>query len=637
MDNTHTPEGTAEDPAGPPHAARRASVRARIAPSAVGLLTELFNASIQDTAAEILQNARRAGATRVDVELTPETDAEQKLTRAVFSDDGCGIADPAVVLSFGESAWADERAMAERPAGMGFFAAAQRGRHTTIESRPAGTHRETGLAAWGWSSQLDDAHFRGDVETPITWTDFDEPQKPGTRVTIVLRGSVANTRHLIAEAAAFCGVHVHVDGNDIDGTRDFLLNHIDANKLVGIETDGNLRIGVERVKLPRRPGPFPTHRGCTTLNFHGRSIADKGVPTVHVRPGSADAEYGAVYRADIDIIEPRDIRLTLPARHRLIHDEARERLIERAHLAIYRQIAASKTPVVLSHDDAQRSRAAGIAIREAEGAVGRWAPRCLDPQAWDEISDPGEPVPASRSPILMPGGMAPIHEMSLADGLDSEGDLTPLGREDEGLRGFAWYDALPRVTGATIVATAADGREATWALDIETDGRTGDAAPTHRDRLENAKLPDYPIKLRMDLDITHADGRVETKPVPIRFAVRRHNGWTADEVDVIGPEGPGEEDLEPMAAMMRAGLLAVDGSDEYENCAELWEDDIRPVLREALNIRKPKRSTRTLDHLHDEMRRLIDRDGTYTIRVTRDETGVTMETLEAPPPIEQAD
>ena len=168
MNTTGTSEGAPGEPRRRPPARRRATVRARVAPAAVGLLTELFNSTIHDTAAEILQNARRAGATRVDVGLAPEAaaDGESPKTRATFNDDGCGIADPAVVLSFGESGWTAERALAERPAGMGFFAAAQRGRDTLIESHPAGTDPGTGLAAWSWSSRLGDAHFRGDVEAP---------------------------------------------------------------------------------------------------------------------------------------------------------------------------------------------------------------------------------------------------------------------------------------------------------------------------------------------------------------------------------------------------------------------------------------------------------------------------------------
>lgn len=65
---------------------------------------------------ELMQNARRAGATRIDIEYD---EARQVL---VVQDDGCGLTDFSVLLRFAASGWDQEVTEAEGPYGMGFIA-----------------------------------------------------------------------------------------------------------------------------------------------------------------------------------------------------------------------------------------------------------------------------------------------------------------------------------------------------------------------------------------------------------------------------------------------------------------------------------------------------------------------------------
>jgi hypothetical protein len=63
---------------------------------------------------ELMQNARRAGASHVQIDYAPET------RRLTVTDDGCGIADFQKLLSFNDSGWDADTRFEERPFGIGF-------------------------------------------------------------------------------------------------------------------------------------------------------------------------------------------------------------------------------------------------------------------------------------------------------------------------------------------------------------------------------------------------------------------------------------------------------------------------------------------------------------------------------------
>lgn len=70
---------------------------------------------------EMLQNARRAGATSIAV--TTKVDGDNNLVSVSFSDDGHGIDDFQDLLTVAESGWDADTQEAERPFGMGFLSA----------------------------------------------------------------------------------------------------------------------------------------------------------------------------------------------------------------------------------------------------------------------------------------------------------------------------------------------------------------------------------------------------------------------------------------------------------------------------------------------------------------------------------
>ena len=123
-----------------------ATIRARVHDGAIDRVTRFFDAGLAQAFTELIQNSRRSGATRVDVitEIVSQDETSAAI-RVTVSDDGAGIADPAVLLSFGESGWDQVTAQREDPAGMGVYALSKRG--CTVSSRPAGASRSRRTAS----------------------------------------------------------------------------------------------------------------------------------------------------------------------------------------------------------------------------------------------------------------------------------------------------------------------------------------------------------------------------------------------------------------------------------------------------------------------------------------------------------
>ena len=124
---------------------KQQTIRARIAEEAIAKVMQFFDGTLAQALQEILQNARRSGATSVAIT------RNQANSRITVSDDGRGISDPTALLAFGRSGWPKDLHGAEHPAGMGIFSLARRS--PRIRSRVAG-HA-------AWSVELGEDHFVG--------------------------------------------------------------------------------------------------------------------------------------------------------------------------------------------------------------------------------------------------------------------------------------------------------------------------------------------------------------------------------------------------------------------------------------------------------------------------------------------
>ena len=372
-----------------------AAIRARVGDSAIDKVTRLFSAGLADIFTETLQNSRRGGATRVTATIEQDGD----ITRVTLADDGVGIADPAILLTFGESNWKAGIAEAEDPAGFGLIALSRRG--CTLRWRLPG-----GDPSSGYRLVLEPAHFLGRDAAHVV-PDDSARWPHGTAVTI--GGETVERR-------AFLDGALHV------------------------EPWKGLVFGVFK----------DSHAGYRVpdVNFHGL--------TLPVRLPQVDTVEGGVWSARADIDSCPDLELVLPARKEAVETPFLEEMREAARLAVYRAMAQADLAPRVAWTDWHKAKKAGIEMPEPPAELRPWQPAIADTDYWDERStftavgtdalvmqaDPEPPEAQALHRALGPAGLQ-----------DKSKPALRLFASEPHFDGYPWYDALARVTGIETLVT----------------------------------------------------------------------------------------------------------------------------------------------------------------------------------------
>jgi hypothetical protein len=166
----------------------------KIAVSESGLIKNLKSVFSTDKTfvREIMQNARRSGATELHMTVTKNA--------VVFRDNGCGIDDFQKLLTLADSGWDGDDVVNEKPFGMGFFSALFAGEEVTVLSKGKMLKIDTASAA-----SFEDLHVvvdpRGNVD--------------GTHITILKKDGFAGVyEEAVAESAAF-PIPVLINGEEV--------------------------------------------------------------------------------------------------------------------------------------------------------------------------------------------------------------------------------------------------------------------------------------------------------------------------------------------------------------------------------------------------------------------------------------
>ena len=521
-----------------------ATIRARIHESAIRRVTRTFAATLTDAFAEILQNARRAGATRVRVALTGPADSGP-LTVTV-TDDGAGIVDPAVLLSFGENGWSEDLVAAEDAAGMGMLSLARRG--CTVSSRPRATNGEP---APGWRVELLPEHFLGEAEAEVQPNDT-APYPCGTAVTFKTSESenADTVRKAIGTAAwhyplpvVFENVPATPAGGEALERRAFLDGALHAERWRG------LVFGVFKDRWAGFGLNDPD------VNFHGLSVP--------VRLPSVEAVTGPRWSVAADIVNCPELELVLPARKEAVETPFLDEMRAAARLAIYRAMAADPDPRP-SYEDRKRAHEADIDIAPPPAELRPWRPGLADVDDWRE---PPKRQPVGADALLMTCDPEPPEAQALWRAAERGGIAGRLFEPDRRLQGYAWYDAIARVAAIHIEVTT-DGR--TCALD--------DYAPAGGVHRREQPVQQRPEAIRIGLAVTPREGprRILDLDADLAFAGEAWC-WAADALPLVTPDS----DLEPwqLAQLTRAGFFSA--SDDTD--ADSWETQRNAFKTEALH------------------------------------------------------
>ena len=531
------------------HPSEPRTIRARIHESAVKRVTRTYAATLAEIFAELLQNARRADAARVRISVERAVSGEnvpagETQFSVTVADDGSGIADPAVLLSFGENGWDETLVRREDAAGFGFARLARRG--CAVSSRPRAPDGET---LPGWRVDLAAEHFLGEQAASIHPEDS-APYPHGTAISFQATEALTAIRNAAENAARHYPLPVVFEDRteDRSGVGEALPRRAFLDGCVHAEPWRGLAFGVFK---DRRHG-----YNDPDLNFFGLTLPVR-LPAVETVNGPA-----WTVRADID--DCPELELVLPARKEAVENGFLTEMREAARIAIYRAMAADPDPRP-AYQDWTRAREAGIDIAPPPAMLRPWHPSIADSEYW---RDPPRPAPASADAMVMACDPEPPEAQALWRAAERAGIAARLFEADRRLEGYNWYDAIERIVA---IHTEATVERRPYALDeYPVPERTG--AP-------EAPLPRRPDAIRMSLAVRAGKGvgRMIDLDADLAFAGEAW-AYVGDALPLV-TAGSAIQPFE-LAGLMRAGFFSF--SDDAD--ADSWETQRDRFDEEALHI-----------------------------------------------------
>lgn len=377
------------------------SFHAQVSPEAIEKVGRLFNASIGDILNELLQNARRAGATKVVIEQVDDPGFGKAVR---IADDGAGIEDPRSLFSLGHSGWSAALTQSEDAAGMGFFALANRG--AALVARQKDT-------AQSWPIEATPEAFHG--RQPI-----DVAPGPAGRAGVTITFPETDHDHVaraVPVAARFFPLPVIFNGEEMRRS-DFLKDAEHVEEWRGV------RIGVfERDSL---------YSDIANANFHGVTLR-MPLPTLTQR-------WHRNYWAGIDVVDCAHLQLVLPARKEVVRNAMFDALVEEIQRVYFRLVSASSAHS-LSFEDYRRGLAFGIDLNEADARLAPFSPALADTYR----AEHREPMPVTPDALLY-AGEGPLQEQNVARAFAGTGESLPMFRPHDAFAGYGWYDRLRRIS-----------------------------------------------------------------------------------------------------------------------------------------------------------------------------------------------
>lgn len=296
------------------------TVQAKVSKRLLSKADRLFTGTLDGRIIEILQNARRAGATEVTI-----TNEKGLVT---VRDNGSGIEDFSKLLDLGDSDWDQAIEEAEDPAGVGIFCLTPR--KVTISSKG----KKIVIGKDGWTGK------------PIQLTDADDADK-GTVLTFADEPWELS---IVKKHAVFSGMKVVVDGKSCP-QEPFTSSRAAPHRELGCRIEVR-----EKDHLSQWHNQWRDHYFCDTVmvNFHGQVVKFTYNPV----------NDSLVFLVDMTG-EPTGIRMMLPARTQLVENKALGTLKAAIEEEAYRFIE-KRGKHKLPYEQYKRAAELGIKLPEAE-------------------------------------------------------------------------------------------------------------------------------------------------------------------------------------------------------------------------------------------------------------------------------
>lgn len=393
----------------------------------------LFSNTLEQVLAELLQNARRAGATLVTITTQSAIESfkpiidfappEAGLLLITVTDNGTGIEDFSKLLHLGDSNWNEDVEVREDPAGMGIFSLIHTG--ALITSR-------------GKSVNLTQEVFLGKVEVPIVDAEF----QPGTTIQFVRSESLDRIKGALKEVATYGPIDVSFNGSLVE-REDFLADAEFIKEFPGY------RVGVQRGSRCLRNAWGGLFDRKSKANFHGLVIGE-------VNLGAEDLNF----KTRVDVLDASILHLELPARNAVVQDAAYTALQASVRRAVF-EFLASLPEHFEPFKVWKESKELGIDLKESSPCLKSFVvygptegsepiSKTLDVEkAGYEL---GEKLAKRFAVVELP----PDTESILAVSFDLEwherglpGDLIAV-EANSAYAGYQWYDNLPRITDVSL-------------------------------------------------------------------------------------------------------------------------------------------------------------------------------------------
>ena len=526
--------------------------------------------------AELFDEARRARATRIDVQL----ESAGAATLVTVAGDGACIADPALRRGLADPAWMGDVADAAFPAGLGLLVLGPRG--ATLRWRTLDANSSPGP---GLRLALTPAHLAGGESARVE-ADDSAPWPYGVAVTFEAGEPVAAIRAAVEAAARHHPLPVALDGESV-ARRAFL------DGAVHVEPWRGIVFGV----FEARPGGA----GIGDVNLHGRVVA-AGLPRVTTLDGMA-------WTVRADMAEGPELPLARPACTHAAETPFLHSLRTASRRAVYRAMAEAERAPRLSRADALRAAEAGVAMSEPAPVLLPWRPAVADP---DRPADPPAPVAVHDGAMVMEAELGPpegqaLHRALVRAGLDAR-VLAPEPR----LADAGWYERLPRIRDV--------------AVRVALGGATyrPDAVP---ERPDGALREPRPEALAFDLHLAYP--YTDRSPVMTLEADLAFAGPEGAHLDEARPLVTGTSDLDPgtLAALVRAAYFCPSDAPD----ADVWAtqaaraDDRARRLAWAVLASEDEARRRAIAHaVSSELAWLLPHDRRVDITVERGRAAVAI-------------